>query len=250
MGLVMLVLVIPCVIGLLVYVLRKITPGVIVSTPPPPTPAAVVESTSLTPNTSSPEDQADENPPPYEAPTPTTTPTSPHPFDHNWSSAERFIIGTFVFIVLMFTLFALGLVVLAFLYCMRPLPYTVWGPVFWWILYSAAVFGASPGMACWAMLLRNLWGPRAIKKFPITQSWLCMGVIFLGVIILWLPFVATWKGLSWAVEKCQGKFCGDALEEEEEVPVELEEGVRLIDGDGGSSSTSERLDPESAKHSH
>jgi len=35
-----------------------------------------------------------------------------------------------------------------------------------------------------------------------------------------------------AVEACQGRFCGEGLEDEDEIELELEEGRRLLGSDG------------------
>ena len=82
------------------------------------------------------------------------------------------------------------------------------------------------------MLLRDLWGPKAKERVRIEEYWLAAGVV--GVVVG--PVIAGAAGAVKMVEWCQGRWCSDALEDEEVVGAqggtELEEGRRLIGGEG------------------
>lgn len=79
------------------------------------------------------------------------------------------------------------------------------------------------------MLLRNLWGPGMKKRYPFNEH----ALTFTLFCIVGTPFFLLWAvfgiGAVKAVEACQMRFCGDALEEDEE--VELAEGEGLGDRD-------------------
>ena len=82
------------------------------------------------------------------------------------------------------------------------------------------------------MLLRDLWGPKAKERVRFEEYWLAAAVA--GAVVG--PVIAAGAGAAKLVEWCQGRWCGDALEDEEVVGAqggtELEEGRRLIGGEG------------------
>lgn len=112
-----------------------------------------------------------------------------------------------------------------------PVPFRV----FLWLLYACLCAWVSVGVGCWLILFRDLWGPAAAEKYPVNEG--IVGIMFIGVMVA--PFALVWyslllfkKGLVLAVEMCQRKCCGDALEVVEREGMELEEGVALMNGEG------------------
>jgi hypothetical protein len=173
-----------------------------------------------------------DQPPPYNPPTPTLAaePTAVSPPAKKRSSAERFIIGTFLLILVIAALFVAAVTIQGMTYCLFKKKNSTFLQVILWVFYSGCCIWASTGVGCWAMLLRNLWGPKAIKRFPIDENIVALVVVGGVGMLIWGPFWCLWKGSVWIVEKCQGRFCGDAFDEEEDqqMPIELEEGRRLI----------------------
>jgi hypothetical protein len=166
-------------------------------------------------------------PPPYQpaasqatlAPTPESNSTILAPPKPTRSTAESFVIGSFLLILNLSSLIIGAFVVQANIYCNRGpyRPLTGLPAFFFWVTYSAIAFWATFGVTCWARLFRDLWGPQARKRWPIK------GNIFVAA-VEW-PFVKF-------VEACQRTFCGQALEDEEELmrretTVELEV-IRLV----------------------
>lgn len=113
-------------------------------------------------------------------------------------------------------------------------PSPVFVRIIFWTIYSCICTWATVGVGCWLILLRNLWGPVVAKKYPIKEA--AFAIIIVGAVgvILTGPFILVWKGLSMgsvaAVEACQRRFCGDALEDAEDDGrnLELEEGRALV----------------------
>jgi hypothetical protein len=70
------------------------------------------------------------------------------------------------------------------------------------------------------ILFRDLFGPAAKKKYPITE-----GVFFLWAFAVPMaPFVMIGMILINIIQSCQRKFCSDALEDENE---DAEQGTEL-----------------------
>jgi len=208
------------------------------------TPSAVKSDTPIIPTTADVENTAipgpspiaglepGDQPPPYEPPaTATTTPTPLEPATppKKRSSAERFTMGTSLFILLLFSLIIIGLDIQALIYCLFPNPVHVALQTFYWVYFAGICLWATTSAACWLMLLRNLWGPKVAKRWPIRQDWAYMWIFGMGALVV-MPLWGLWKGLTTAVEMCQGRFCGEGLEDE--VELELEEGRRLVGSDG------------------
>jgi len=143
-------------------------------------------------------------------------------------------------IVILFTVVTLGLSVQALTYCQGDGVLQVGFRVFFWLIYFLYLLWISVGVGCWLMLLRNLWGPKMAKRFPIEPSFICTFAVGSIVLLIWSPFWGLWKGSVWIVEQCQGHLCGDALEDEAEETVELDEGQRLVGGDSEEPETSAR----------
>ena len=83
------------------------------------------------------------------------------------------------------------------------------------------------------MLLRDLWGPGMRKKFPFSETAVLWGLtcVLISPLIL-VGFVLSGLGgvVVRAIEACQRRFCGDALEEEREdsqESLELQEGPSM-----------------------
>lgn len=107
--------------------------------------------------------------------------------------------------------------------------------VIYWVVFGIPCGWTTVGASCWLMLLRDLWGPGARKKFPIQESALIYGLFcaLLSPFIL-IGFVFG-GGAVKAIEACQRRFCGDALEDEgdeSEESIELREGSRMEDRTG------------------
>jgi hypothetical protein len=128
------------------------------------------------------------------------------------SPAQLFVLVSHFFFVLLALVFLLALMIQSLTFCMEivsPIPIPV--RIILWLLYTLNCFWASRGAMCWIMLLRNLWGPTAKKRFPMTETSLA-----------WLtvkPVVMLGKGAAKAIELCQRRFCADALVEESEEVV-------------------------------
>jgi hypothetical protein len=153
------------------------------------------------------------------------------------SPAQLFVLVSHLFFVLLVLVFLLALMIQSLTFCMEivsPIPIPV--RIILWLLYTLNCFWASRGAMCWIMLLRNLWGPTAKKRFPMTETSLA-----------WLtvkPVVMLGKGAAKAIELCQRRFCADALGEESEAEVELSLEIgqsELSDGDEASGEGEERV---------
>ncbi len=85
------------------------------------------------------------------------------------------------------------------------------------------------------MLLRDLWGSKATKRWQFTETVLPTTLIAIVIAVPRGLFMAVGSSAIWAVESCQKRGCGDALADEEDGVdagvVELQEGLR---GEGGS----------------
>jgi hypothetical protein len=85
------------------------------------------------------------------------------------------------------------------------------------------------------MLVRDLWGPGMRKKYPIEKGSLLIWTVAVPL----SPVFVLGMGCVRVVERCQARFCGDALEEKEEREEREErerierEGVELREREGG-----------------
>lgn len=214
--------------------IRVVTPGVRNQTPSPPV-AADVEATAIpqvvgavNANTiaSGSEAQTHPNgvdePPPYQPPATESTPPSKEEPPVKRSSAQRFVFGTILLACNIACLFFLALAVQSLVFCQSWSPLSFWPRVIWWVLFSMPAIWALNAATCWAMLLRNLWGAGMKKRYPFNEH----ALTFTLFCIVGTPFFLLWAvfevGAVKAVEACQRRFCGDALEEDED--VELAEG--------------------------
>jgi hypothetical protein len=156
-------------------------------------------------------------------------------------------------------LFLLALCIQFIVYC------NVWSPAphytraIFWTLYSLVCIYATKGALTWAVLLRNLWGPAVVKRYPIKvdvlSSSVFMILIFPPTLVGTCIFMAvsfTFESLGrWSVitvEACQKCCCGVGLDEDDEREwTELEEGRALVasedetDGDGTSQAAGKNL---------
>lgn len=172
---------------------------------------------------------SDEPPPypaPFENPPPAPEPAVPTASKTKRSSAHEFVVGTSLFVALITVLFILALDIESLIYCMGPSVTGTSGKVVLWGSYSLQCLWCSMGATCWAMLLRNLWGPQMKKKYPFTAEALLLAVFVVPA----TPIFMLGMGCIKMIECCQGIFCGSALEEEREElgqSLELQEGVTL-----------------------
>lgn len=213
--------------------IRSITPGV---GDEPVAPAATppvgdVEATAI-PNTQTPEAQAEgsssDEPPPYQPPaaeTATPATAAPPAPKVKRSSAHLFVVGSGLFMALLTSLVFLGLDIQAVVFCTSFSPISIFPRIIFWGLYSLMCLWASTGVACWMILFRDLFGPAAKKKYPITEGFFVVWVFALPM----TPFVVIGMALVHAIESCQRKFCSDALEEDNE---DAEQGTELEQGSG------------------
>jgi hypothetical protein len=233
------------IVSLLTKWIESITPGIDVGTKPsievtPPTPSEDVEATAIPDLTASAESGTEDQPPPYQppaqepstqAPASASTPTSAPPAVPR-TSAERFVMGTTIFLSTIASLFLCALALQALIFCQHWSPLSLFPRIIYWAIFSLLCGGATTGASCWLMLLRDLWGPGMRKKFPISKTAMLQALF--GILIS--PFIAVGfvfgGGAVKAIEACQRHFCGDALEEEREEieeSVELQEGPRMED---------------------
>lgn len=72
------------------------------------------------------------------------------------------------------------------------------------------------GISCWAMLVRDLWGPKMRKKYPFGEDAIMSGIVVSVVCVTLLPFMLLSKVCIECVRGCQRRWCADALADEEE----------------------------------
>jgi hypothetical protein len=218
----------------LTQALRYFTPGVRDKRTVPSPATNDEEATAIpVPDITSTGPTEGEEPPPYQLPITEAPNTAPKKIEKKRSPAESFLIGTLLFIGLFFCLFLAGLGIQAAVWCNAFGPLPIFVRLIFWIVYSIPCFWATVGASCWLILLRNLGGPRAMKRYPINENFVAVGALSMVL----FPFVffgsLLWKGAVGAVEACQHRICGDMWEDDEtENNVELEEG-RLSIGDDG-----------------
>lgn len=170
-----------------------------------------------------------DEPPPYQPPSETALAVVP-PKNLPWeehSSAMRFVVGSGYLALITTFLLLCALSIEASIYCLEVGNSTV-GQVIWWLLFSIPCVWASTALSCWAMLLRDLWGPRMKKRFPFKET----AIIYALICVITAPFAMVFYivggGAVKAVEACQHWFCGDALledgDEDAGAGMELEEG--------------------------
>ncbi|KAL3423024.1 hypothetical protein PVAG01_04771 [Phlyctema vagabunda] len=179
----------------------------------------------------SPAETETDQPPPYdpEAVTTEPEPTVPKTPRTKTSSAQNFVVGSALFFSNIFVLVLGGLSVQAVIHCA---PWSPLHPIFafmWWAVYTVVTWFASFGAMCWLMLLRDLWGPRMIKRYPIEEN--AMLILVIGVVIspFFLLGTVSIKGIEWL----QRRFCADDIEEDGDMEngVELREAHGLSGGD-------------------
>jgi len=197
--------------------------------------ATDVESTSLPDISIPPVENDEDQPPPYNSPEFATVAPSPSPPKSGRSSAQSFVLGSALFAANIVTLFMFVLSIQAATYCVHYDRITDVEPrVVLWLLFSAVTAWATCGMMSWVILLRDLWGPGAKKKLPINEAFVVITLIAIVV----APFWAVGSGAVKAVEACQRRFCGDALED---AGVELTQPLGRRDGrDGDEDGSSSR----------
>jgi hypothetical protein len=225
--------------------IRSIPPGLENGTKPnievtPPTPIDDVEATAIPDSyTSSTDNGTEEQPPPYQPPVQeTATPASastPTPPKVPRSSAGRFVMGTAIFLAIIASLFLGALALQALIFCQHWSPVSMFPRIIYWAVFSISCCWATVGASCWLMLLRDLWGPGMRKKFPISETAMIYGLVYALLCPIILVGFVFGGGAIKAIELCQRRFCGDALEEEREESeesVELRERLRMEDRSG------------------
>jgi hypothetical protein len=86
-------------------------------------------------------------------------------------------------------------------------------------LFSIPATFSILGLTSWAMLFRNLFGPRASKKYPFGEY---TGIKYLGLTILSpaiavaVIFMLLGEGAISVLERCQGRWCPDSLLDRED----------------------------------
>lgn len=155
----------------------------------------------------------EETPPPYNEtpdtiakPTKTTKPRT---------SAELFVIGTACLLVIIFCLVTIALATQATIFCQDWSPLSAGPQGLLWFFYLSPLLTSTRALGCWVILLRDLWGPAAKRKFPVSEKW------------FFLPFGMAGRGMVILVEGCQRRFCGGGIEVEDmesEGVIDLEEG--------------------------
>ncbi|KUJ17257.1 uncharacterized protein LY89DRAFT_717999 [Mollisia scopiformis] len=239
--------------------IRSVTPGVGDQTPPKPPStdldAEDVEATSVPDlsgagaETSLATDQGtfseeSDEPPPYQGPATQNTPHLSQTTPIKRSSAQRFVTGTILFMCNITSLFLLALTVQSAIFCQPWSPLSFWPRLICWALFSIPAIWSLNGATCWAMLLRDLWGPGMRKKYPIKEyalSFTLLCIVISPFVLLWTVFGV---GSVKAVEACQRRFCGDALEDGDE-NVELGDG--RIDGERNEDIDDEGVDEDSVR---
>jgi len=186
-----------------------------------------------------------DDPPPYEARAETTCSIATSVEDNKprQSSAHLFVVGSSLFTVVAFDLFIIALWIQYTAYCAGAKSNPALLFVLW-AFYAALCSWASVGLLCWVRLLRDLWGPATAKRYPINIYLVCYLIpgVIVGIPMLLVKGLG--RGAVIAVEACQRKFCGDALEEDEEAMEcnELEEAQGLV----GAAAAENEIDGESS----
>ncbi|KAE9364371.1 hypothetical protein N431DRAFT_105847 [Stipitochalara longipes BDJ] len=223
--------------SVLTHWIRSITPGIDVGIKPsievtPPTPSDDVEATAIPDLTTSTESSTEDQPPPYQppaqdstpAPAPTSTPTPPKV---PRTSAGRFVMGSAIFLSIIASLFFSAVALQALIFCQHWSPVSILPRIIYWTIFIIPSCWATVGACCWLMLLRDLWGPGMRKKFPISETAILYGLTCTLISPFILVGFVLGGGAVKAIEACQRRFCGDALEDERE---EIEESVELQEG--------------------
>lgn len=156
-----------------------------------------------------------ENPPPYQENSEVTRKMkAPKPR----TSAESFVLGTFLLSIIIFCLVTIALATQATIFCQDWSPLSAGPQLMLWFFYLSPLLTSTWAFGCWMMLLRDLWGRVARKQLPVSENW------------FFLPFGMVGSGLALAVEGCQRQFCGGGIEAEDR---ECEDVVDLEEGPGG-----------------
>jgi hypothetical protein len=154
------------------------------------------------------------------------------------SSAHLFVLGTFYMILNILALFNLALTIQSILFC-------VWGPlhhtptsVFYWLIFSIPTAFATVGGAVWAMLFRDLFGPKAKKRWAFRETVVLEVTAYaLGspVILLMIIGMLVGTGVIKGLEGCQRRWCPDSLAEEEaEAELTTSDGRTVVELEMGS----------------
>ncbi|KAG0646598.1 hypothetical protein D0Z07_7561 [Hyphodiscus hymeniophilus] len=187
--------------------------------------------------------QGGDDPPPYAPPESTSTPIIfPVPATlvrPTASSAHFFVTGTFFFILMLLSLFLLALSLQWLSFCQHYSPTSTSGQVFTWVFFCIPATWATFGLTCWVILLRDLWGPAAKKRFPIEEYALVKGLVMAVAFAALFPFVLSGMLLTKAVEVAQKRLCPGAIAEEDDVEIEElsreDEEPHEVQGEGESS---------------
>ncbi|KZF22208.1 hypothetical protein L228DRAFT_247840 [Xylona heveae TC161] len=186
-----------------------------------PLPSSTTPSEASTPPSSTDRNE----PPPYSEQTPSTA-------AKQRSTAESFVLGTFLLLPLLVALVTLALCIQNIRYCPTTTSTAADGPSFAsvisWILYSLLALYASSGLVTWVILLRNLWlhPDDAGAPAPIPQD--VVPLVLIGAVLL--PPVMVGRGSVVGVRWLQARFCPDTLIEVPVQSVELDQ-RGLLDGD-------------------
>ena len=177
--------------ALLTQFLRVVTPGVVkpkIATPATPAVAAGGDAGSTIPDAAIPAADVEagqvggEDPPPY-APPPTPVPATSTPAPAEpakpavpRSSAQCFVQGTALLILMLFSILCLALSIGWMTHCGKESPWSATAQFFSWLLFFCApAIWATFGLSCWAMLFRNLFGRAARKKYPFEENMMILG---------------------------------------------------------------------------
>ncbi|CAG8971526.1 hypothetical protein HYALB_00005422 [Hymenoscyphus albidus] len=153
-------------------------------------------------------------PPPYhESLEPNTNSTQVKPTKPR-SSAELFVIGTACLLVIIFCLVTIAFATQATIFCQDWSPLSVGLQVFFWFFYLIPLLTSTQAFGCWTMLLRDLWGLAARKKYPVSENW------------VFIPFGIIGRGVVMIVEKCQERLCGAGINGDDIEVIGLEDGPR------------------------
>jgi hypothetical protein len=179
--------------------------------------ATALPETSTTDTDLEGEVMEEEEPPAYQPPEPVVEEKKPK---KKFTSAQAFVISTFLLAPLIFMFFLAGLAVQSLVYCQFWSPVPIGARIFWWILFSFPCLFATTAISCWAMLFRNLFGKKVRERFYFNEGVILMGMFFL----ICGPFIAVWvivgEGMVKVVESCQRRCCPGGLEDEEELEME------------------------------
>lgn len=157
------------------------------------------------------------------------------------SSAERFLGGTLLLAAQVLCIMVVRLCLQAIRYCV-PLHNPPSNDfTFDWFIYCSYSLLLSVGILCWLKLFRNLWGQKAINKYPINEYIVVYSVAtvllqlikIVGLLVL-VPPVALWKACVFLIETCQGGLCEKESVREGDHGVEVvnvEKGKRLVRSD-------------------